>query len=150
MSLFSLVVLSVVPWSVDRVIPHAGPLMWVRPFIWSTCAAVAIGSLLFVVAGYEVGQGELIVRRLLWATRVDIRGLSRVAHDPEALRGSWRVFGNGGLFSFSGLFYNRELGRYRLFGTNLRHAVVIVTTRSTFVITPDDPKAFVQNVAAMR
>lgn len=39
---------------------------------------------------------------------------------PEAIRGSVRTWGNGGFFSFTGLFWNRELGNYRAFMLQFR------------------------------
>jgi PH (Pleckstrin Homology) domain-containing protein len=142
MSFSSLLILVAVPWTIDQTMPDIEPLIWVRRFVWAVCALVGLISLLFVVREYEIGGGELVVRRLFWSTRIDIRGLSGVRHDPAALRGSWRLFGNGGLFSFSGLFYNAQLGRYRLFGTNLRHAVILLLPRRAVVITPENPQAF--------
>jgi PH (Pleckstrin Homology) domain-containing protein len=143
MSFLSVLILGAVPWTIDQTMPDFEPLKWVRLFVWIVCALVAVGSLLFVVTEYEIGGGQLLVRRLFWQTRVDLRGLLGVQYDPAALRGSWRLFGNGGLFSFSGLFYNARLGRYRLFGTNLRHAVILRLPRGAVVITPENPQAFV-------
>ncbi|MGZ5476541.1 MAG: PH domain-containing protein [Thermoanaerobaculia bacterium] len=149
MSVFSLVVLVGVPWFVKRVVPPVRIVDWVVPFVAWTCAAVMVGSILFVVTGYEVGHNHLLVHRLFWPTRVDIRGLTRVWHDPAALKGSLRVFGNGGLFSFSGLFYNRALGWYRLFATDPKRAVVMALPARTVVVTPEDPDAFIRAVRAL-
>src|SRR5437899_11707480 len=50
---------------------------------------------LFVVRSYDLDGDRLLVRRLLWLTIIDIRGLTDVWRDPSVLRGSVRVFGNG-------------------------------------------------------
>jgi len=150
LSAFSLVVLVGVPWFVKRVVPPVRIVDWVVPFVAWTCAVVTIGSILFVITGYEADHNQLVIHRLLWpAARVDIRGLTRVWHDPAALRGSFRVFGNGGLFSFSGLFWNRALGRYRLFATDPKRAVVMALPARTVVVTPEDPEAFIRDVRAL-
>ncbi len=137
---FSLIILCAIPL---LLIPQMPAPPFVDPMMWLVCGAVTIGSLLYVITGYELGAQELAVCRLLWRTRLDLRGLSRVYHDPDALHDSWRVFGNGGLFSFSGLFYNRRLGRYRIFGTDRSLAVVMVLPGRTVVVTPADPRAFI-------
>lgn len=147
MSAFSLVILAGVPWFVKRVVPPVGITNWVVPFVTWICAAVVVGAVPFVVTGYEVDHNHLVVHRLLWwPARIDIRGLTRVWHDPAVVRGSLRLFGNGGLFSFSGLFYNRALGRYRLFATDPKRAVVMVQPAGTVAVTPDDPDAFLRVV----
>ena len=63
--------------------------------------AVLVGALLFIVSGYRVDSSELLVERLVTSTSVPLVGLSRVWLDPAACKGSLRIFGNGGLFSFS-------------------------------------------------
>jgi hypothetical protein len=146
MSAISLVILAGVPWLVKRTVPPDAFTNWVVSFVTWACVVVVIGSLLLVIRAYELDRSQLVVHRLLWPTRIDIRGLTRVWHDPAALKGSLRVLGNGGLFSFSGLFYNRALGRYRLFGTDPKRAVVMLMTARAVVVTPEDPDAFIRVV----
>ena len=108
--------------------------------------ALLVGSLLFMVTGYAVEGTELYVRRLLWSTRISLQGLNRIWIEPAVCKGSIRVFGNGGLFSFTGLFYNKRLGRFRLFATDISRSVVLVLPARVVVITPAEPKAFIELV----
>lgn len=105
---------------------------------------VLVGALLFVVAGYEAGPGELRIRRLLWSTRVRLDGLSRAWADPQAMSRSLRIWGNGGLYSFTGYFHNPALGRYRAFVTDSTCAVVLALPGRTVVVSPAEPRAFLQ------
>ena len=59
------------------------------------------------------------------------------------MRGSVRVFGNGGLFSITGRFWNRKLGWYRAYATDPSRAVVLRYPKRTVVITPHDPQHFI-------
>jgi hypothetical protein len=105
--------------------------------------AIAAVSFLFMVTGYDVAEGDLYVQRPLWSTRIALTRLAKAWHEPTACRGSLRIFGNGGLYSFTGLYQNRTLGRFRLFGTDLKRAVVLNLERRVVVVTPADPDAFV-------
>ena len=105
--------------------------------------AIVVGAILFMVTGYEVAGGDLVVQRPLWATRIALAGLRKVWHDHAVCRGALRIFGNGGFYSFTGLYQNRLLGRFRLFGTDLKRAVVLALDRRVVVVTPADPAAFV-------
>ena len=116
-------------------------IAWVPPL-------VGLLAVLFVVRGYELAPGELRVIRLLWSTRVPLAGLREVRADSEAMTGSLRLFGNGGLFSFTGLFQSRTLGRYRAFVTDPKHAVVLHTASRVIVVSPADPRAFVEAARA--
>jgi hypothetical protein len=110
---------------------------------------IALVAVLYVVTAYDVEGAELRVRRLLWPTRVPLEGITRAWHDPEALKGSIRIFGNGGLYSVTGLFQSRRLGRYRAFVTDPSRAVVLKLPKRTVVISPADPEAFLQLLPAL-
>jgi len=105
--------------------------------------AVVVFALLFMVTGYAVAQDALYVQRPLWSTRIALEGLRGARHDPAACRRALRVFGNGGLYSFTGLYWSRALGRYRLFATDPRRAVVLTLGRRVVVVTPAEPETFV-------
>ena len=108
--------------------------------------ALLVGSLFFMVTGYAVEGTELYVKRLLSSTSISLQGLNRAWIEPGVCKGSIRVFGNGGLFSFTGWFYSKRLGRYRLFATNFSHPVVLVLPSRVVVITPAEPEAFIEHV----
>ena len=107
------------------------------------------GSVLFVVSGFAVEGEALLVERLVTSTRIPLEGLTRIAFDPRACKGSLRVIGNGGLFSFTGLFYSRSLGRYRLFATDFSRSVVLTLPRRVVVVTPASPHAFVAHLHSL-
>lgn len=103
-------------------------------------------ALLFTVTGYVVAPGELYVQRLMWATRISLEGLERVWIEPGICKKSIRLMGNGGLFGFTGLYRNSRLGRYRLYATDISHAVVLGFPARTVVITPDLAETFVEHI----
>jgi hypothetical protein len=132
-----------------RAAPPAGLAHIVGTAVPYVVLAIALGPVLFVVVGYEVDASELRVRRLLWKTTLRLKGVNHVWQDPEVIKGSLRVVGNGGLFSFSGIFWSRRLGRYRIFATDLKRCVVLVLTDRVVVVTPADPDAFIQHIRVL-
>src|SRR5258707_6840887 len=113
----SCAVLLAVAWAAAQVIPRLGVAHWVGIAVAWVPITVLVGALFFVVTDYELDHGSLAVRRLLWWTRIDLTGLTRVFREPAGFKGSWRVFGNGGLFFFSRILSSKGPGRYRLFAT---------------------------------
>ncbi|VGO21707.1 PH domain-containing protein [Pontiella sulfatireligans] len=105
-------------------------------------------ALPFIIRGYKVSDGVLIIKRLGWETRFPLDSLRSVAVVPNALRGSIRLCGNGGLFVFAGLYRNKALGKFRAFVNDLNKTVVLCFAERTIVVSPDDPVAFVQAVEA--
>lgn len=98
---------------------------------------------LFTVRGYVLTSDQLIIKRPLWENTVDLNDIVSAEFDPKAMSNSFRVFGNGGFFSMTGVFWNKKLGFYRIFGTDEKHSVVLKFPNKTIVVTPDKPQNFV-------
>lgn len=129
-----------------RAVPQTGAA---RPFgtvVACLPAAVALGALLWIVTGYEIDADRLRVRRLLWTTTIRFERAVRAWQDPHATRGALRVFGNGGLYSFSGIFWSKRLGRFRLFATDLARCVVLVSPGRIVVVSPADPEQLLEHI----
>ncbi|WP_426664719.1 PH domain-containing protein [Rhodanobacter aciditrophus] len=126
---------------------HPAPLL--RAALIALPLLILLSAAPFVVRGYELRGGTLQVRRLLWTTRVVLGELREATVDPQAVTGSIRLFGNGGLFSFSGWFRNAKLGRYRAFVTDWQRSVVLRGSACTVVLSPADPAAFVRSLQAV-
>jgi hypothetical protein len=108
--------------------------------------AILVLPPLYTIRGYEVLRGELRIRRLIFDTRWPLdRAAARV--QPDAMARSWRLWGSGGFFSFSGHFSNAALGRYRAFVTDHKRTVVIETAQGKVVVSPDRPDDFVEAVS---
>lgn len=151
-TIFSCAILLGVGYAAWRVIPRGtrvpyaelvGTIVaWVSPL-------VAVLATLFVVRSFALEGRDLLVERLIWWTRLPLDDLRRVSVDPTILRGSLRVVGNGGLFSITGLYWNRRIGRYRAFLTDPKKTVVLVTGSRTIALSPDDPLMFVDRIRAL-
>jgi hypothetical protein len=148
-SLIATVVLGVAGYVTFMTIPHGTRVPFAESFgtlISFVPPLIALVAALFVVVAYELDGTDLRVRRLLWSTRVPLSGITRAWHDESAMKGSLRVFGNGGLYSVTGLYQNRALGRYRAFVTNPKHAVVLALPKRVVVVSPADPRAFLEQL----
>jgi len=117
-----------------------------RVLVIALPACVLAGGLLFMVSGYTLTASALEIERPLWSTTYLLSDLVSVAGDAEALKGALRLFGNGGLFSFTGIFWKRKLGLFHAYGTDPGRAVILKFRRRTIVITPDDPQRFIVRV----
>jgi Bacterial PH domain len=123
---------------------------WISPgqFSWVALLPLTIllGSALFTIRGYTVTTNAILVQRLFWETRLPLADLRSVQFKPNAMCRSLRTFGNGGLFSFTGFYRNKELGNYRAFVTNLRNTVVLHFSDRTIVVSPVAPEDFIENL----
>ena len=115
--------------------------IWLLPLI-------LLGAALFVIRDYTLAPEELLIRRLLWTTRVPLAGLQSAEFVSNAMSNSFRLCGNGGMFSFTGWYRNRALGIYRAFVTDLKLTVVLRFERKTIVVSPENPERFVAEISA--
>jgi len=110
-------------------------------------ALILPAAALFIVRSYAIEPNVLAIRRLLWTTRLPLAGLQSAEVSPNVMRGSLRLFGNGGMFSITGLFRNRALGNYRAFVTDLTKTVVLRFPKRTVVVSPENPERFVADIS---
>lgn len=109
---------------------------------------IPLGALPFVIRGYILTKDGILVRRLWWNTVLPYADMLSVEVEPHALSHSFRTCGNGGLYSFTGFYWNRQLGHFRAYVTDLNRTVVVRLRNRTAVLSPDDPEAFVRAVSA--
>lgn len=121
-----------------------GHLWWVG----AVMLAMVFLCALFTVRGYAVLPDAILVQRLFWVTRLPRGGLHSARVEPQAMRGSVRLFGNGGFFAFSGLYRNARLGVYRAFVTDRDRTVVLRYAGRTIVLSPDAPEEFVRDLSS--
>jgi Bacterial PH domain len=148
-SAFATILILAAGYVAARVVPPEGAVHVVGIAVACLPVAVLVGALLFVVRAYEVDQNELRVARLLWPTVLPVGGLRRIWRDPQAMKGSIRIIGDGGLYEVTGLFRNRRLGNYRAFVTDPRRSVVMALPPRVIVVTPADPEGFVEHVRTL-
>ncbi|MBI2927505.1 MAG: hypothetical protein HYY24_17555 [Verrucomicrobia bacterium] len=146
-SVLAAAVVSAVPLVGALVVPQMPPAL--RWLLVATPVVVLVPTALLTVRGYELAGRELLIRRLLWTTRIWLEGLRSVEADPEAVRRSIRLCGNGGLFGFTGWFWNKQLRTHRVLVTDPKRAVVLRLSQRTLVVSPDDPERFVRDVKAL-
>ncbi len=107
---------------------------------------VTLFCFLTAPTGYETSQqGLCIIRRLNRKCFTGIIGVKSLTSQPGVL--SIRLFGNGGVFAFTGLFWNKQLGRFRAYGTSGddRYLVLVTTESGKLVITPAEPDSVIEH-----
>ncbi|MBE9189872.1 hypothetical protein IQ230_05755 [Gloeocapsopsis crepidinum LEGE 06123] len=110
---------------------------------------ILLTSVFFSIRGYAIADDTLYIQRIGWNTKIDLRNLTAAEVNPQAMRNSLRKWGNGGLFSYSGKFYNRKLGNYQAYATDPSKAVVLKLRDRTIIVTPEHPERFVSQILAI-
>ena len=119
---------------------------FLAPFAQWLLPVIVLGCLPFTIRSYAITEDAILIRRLFWTTRLDRAGLKSAEVVTKAMSKSLRTCGNGGVFSFTGWYWNKTLGKYRAFVTDLNRTVVLRFGARTVVVSPDDPEGFVNEL----
>ena len=94
--------------------------------------------------GYELTGGQLVVSFRIGRKRYS--PVVKCSAVVTPLRAAIRLFGNGGLFAGSGVFWNRKYGVFRAYVTSSkpRDLVMVETTAAKIFISPADPQAWLR------
>lgn len=122
-------------------------LVTLTPWGGAAAWALMVGLFAFAPAGYSFEGPDLVIHRRGWAPfRLSLTGLKSARVSPDAMKSSLRTFGNGGVFGFTGWFYNSRLGRYRAWVTDPKRSVVLEFDGRTIVVSPGRPHLFVDEL----
>lgn len=132
-------------WGGASLAGEPAPLRWLAVLP----ALILFGAALFVIRSYAIEPEALAIRRLVWTTRLPLSGLQSATLEPHAMRRSLRLWGNGGLFSVTGWYYNRTLGGYRAFVTDPAQTVVLRFPKKIILVSPETPGRFASDMTSL-
>lgn len=103
-----------------------------------------IGSYLMAPASYQIIDNNLII----WKNfgRKDFPNISECSFISEKPSFTIRVFGNGGVFAGTGIFWNKKYGIFRAYVTTGKQSdlVFLNTDKGKVIISPVNPKTFIE------
>lgn len=87
--------------------------------------------------------GKLVIRGVFTVKTIDLNYVRQVTLITAGPLPWFRLFGIGGFFGYTGLFYNRQWGRFYLFGRRRSGTFVALelNNQRVIVLAPDDPIA---------
>jgi len=117
-----------------------------RPVLWLAAwlsALIVLICYLTTPSSFEVGRGCLIIHFGLWS--IDYGLIVECSRLTEKLPMTWRLFGNGGLFAGTGIFWNKKYGKFRAYITVTDHKgmVMLTTKKYKVLISPANPEKFI-------
>ncbi|MFH1478096.1 MAG: PH domain-containing protein [Verrucomicrobiota bacterium] len=110
---------------------------------------IALVCFLLAPASYDVSNGCLTV--VLHAGRSNFGKIVGCAKITERLPFTIRLFGNGGLFAGTGIFWNKRDGIFHVYATSARRqdAVLVQTEKYKVLLTPENPQSFMESTKTL-
>ncbi|NIT13371.1 MAG: hypothetical protein GTN99_03735 [Candidatus Dadabacteria bacterium] len=106
---------------------------------------IIIVCYLYAPVAFEIVDGTLIVYRNFGKTWYKNITDCRLIEDRVPF--TVRLWGNGGVFAGTGIFWNKRYGVFRMYVTNARQKdfVVVETENQIVIISPENPQVFIES-----
>ncbi len=111
-------------------------------------ALIVVGTYMYSVRGYSLETDTLDVQRPIGAHSTFYSDITSVqVLGPEDTKGLIRTFGNGGLWGFTGHFYNKKLGNIRLYATHIQPSLLVYrSSGKPLLLSPDDAEGMAREL----
>lgn len=107
--------------------------------------AVSGFTFLYSPKGYSIEPDAICVHRLVGIKKINRSEIYEVrAIDEEDLGRTWRMFGNGGMFGYTGWF-STSMGKMRWYLSQRKNYVLLsLNNEKRILISPDDVNGFLK------
>lgn len=114
-------------------------LPWILP--GSILLVIVVICQCLRITGYVVQKNSLKILRPITSVEIDYATIREVLTPSAAdMRGTYRLFGNGGVFGYFGIFRNSTFGIMRWYATRISGFVMVVDSENQkLILTPDNP-----------
>lgn len=129
-------IISILGWQ----LPHGWPLLYI---VGPLLIALALVCYFRAPVAYEITPDNRLIIRFRLGSKVfsPVKSI-RVSENSFSLF-TIRLLGNGGYFAVTGLFWNREMGRFRAYVTNLKKIVIVeLQDGKKIIISPENIQAW--------
>ncbi len=102
---------------------------------------ILVGTWAYSPEKYLVSDNGIRIIRPISSFEIPIKKIKKIEDkNPDTFK-IWKTMGNGGLFSLSGSFYNKEDGKFWMYAKNNNY-VMIHTQDKKLVLSPDEKEQF--------
>lgn len=101
---------------------------------------------LYRTLSINIDTDNIIINRKLKPVTISLSGIKSIREISDSeMKNTIRTFGNGGLWGYTGWFYNRNLGKMLWYCTQRKNYILIEKTdNKKIVISPDKPDELIQ------
>lgn len=106
---------------------------------------ILIFCYLYAPTSFEISDSRLIVYRNYG--KIEFNHITGCRAIEKKVPFTIRLWGNGGVFAGTGIFWNKLYGVFRMYITHAKQSefVVVETERQIIVISPENPKIFIES-----
>jgi len=106
---------------------------------------ILIFCYLYAPTSFEISDSRLIVYRNYG--KIEFNHITGCRAIEKKVPFTIRLWGNGGVYAGTGIFWNKLYGVFRMYITHAKQSefVVVETERQIIIISPENPKMFIES-----
>lgn len=113
-------------------------------------AAIAYFTRALAPRGFELNDLQITVDRAVQPVVIPLASVTEARLLAEAeLKNCLRIMGASGFYGHYGWFWNRPLGRFRMYACRSKDLVLVRAGKDIFVLGPDEPAVFVADLGPL-
>lgn len=133
--------------------------MWMSPsplpekiLVVSLIFLIIVLCYLYSIKGYSIDHHSIHIYRPIGTKSYKLDQFTEIitglSHIKKSL--TLRLWGNGGLFSITGLFWNKKLGKFKAYLSDPSKCIILIGATQKIAISPDPPEEFVKTLKMHR
>lgn len=131
----------------DSICPGIDAPSWYKPFIILLVLISVVGTLLYMPIRLNADAERVWLQKGFGTLRITMDEILEVRLlEKNEIKGALRLFGSGGFLGYLGNFWNRSLGRYCMYATDLNSLILIITPQRKYIFSCTLPNEFVDFV----
>lgn len=110
------------------------------------------GAYLFSPLGITINSTEITINRKIKPVVISFNDIKTVRKlEPSDMKGAIRTMGNGGLWGYTGKYYNRKMGSMTFYCSQRENYILIeLTSGKKVIITPDEPNELIAELKTQK
>lgn len=102
------------------------------------------------VKSYSLMENKIIVQMGSYTREYDIDQIQEIKKPHILFMKLRKIYGNGGLFSYTGLYSYPKIGRFKAFVTNWDHCIILKMRDEQIALSPENYESFLDQIAGQK
>lgn len=126
---------------------------WLFFFVGVLYFFIPFIAYIYTPTGFSLFEDRIEVKRPIGSVMIQLSTISKVYYssDGHELRKAMRLWGNGGLWGFTGLYKHKEIGKYKAYSRTSKEIVIIISKEkgNSKIIGPENPWNFTEQLTSL-
>jgi len=123
---------------------------WLIAGLTLMLAAIVYFTRALAPRGFALNDIELVIDRTLRPVKIPLASITETRRlEAAEMKLTLRLMGASGFYGHYGWFWNKTLGKFRLYSGRFNNLVLARSGKTIFILGPEDPDTFITDLRAL-